>query len=118
MICQMRTARTFLALGLWLAALPAAAQTPPTGYKLHEMNFDMWCQETKHYPADRCDKRLPADDSEFQVYRNTVENYELQNLKQQRQGRELDRAILHNDPVDNPTGNTGVPGSNGTIPSP
>jgi hypothetical protein len=104
MICVMKPLCTLLALGLAFAASPAAAQTPPGNYKLHEMNFDMWCQETKHYPPERCDKRMPADDAEFQAYRNTVEKYELENLKQQRQGRDLDRAILHNDPVDNPTG--------------
>lgn len=114
----MKAACTLLIVGLVAVASPAAAQPPLAGYKLHEMNFDMWCQETKHYPPERCDKRLPKDDAEFQAYRNTVENYELQNLKQQRQGQELDRAILQNDPVDNPTGNASQPGASGAIPNP
>ena len=44
----MKLARTLLALGFLMPAVSATAQTPPTSYKLHEMNFDMWCQETKH----------------------------------------------------------------------
>lgn len=94
---------------------PALAQSDPlpsTAYKLHEMNFDMWCQEQKHYPPERCDKRLPKDDAEFKAYRQTVETYELQRLKQERQGQDLDRGILHNDPVDNPDDpSAGVPGA-------
>ncbi|HEY2444764.1 MAG TPA: hypothetical protein VGI20_03390 [Rhizomicrobium sp.] len=72
-------------------------------YALHEMNFDMWCQEQKHYPADRCDRRLPADDAEFQAYRNQIEKYEIPYLQRRRDEQNLNRVILHNDPVDHPT---------------
>ena len=101
----MKTAGAFLLLGFALAAVPAAAQDPlpSTAYKLNRMNFDMWCQEQKHYPPESCDKRLPKDDAEFKAYRQTVESYELERLQKQRQGQELDRGILHNDPVDNRT---------------
>lgn len=106
-------------LAFGFAALPASAQTPPTSYKLHEMNFDLWCQEQKHYPPERCDKRLPDDDKEFQAYVRTVQGYELDYLKKQRQGQELDRDILHNDPNDtSQRQGTRVPGSEGTIPNP
>lgn len=114
----MKPASALLVLGLALAATPAAAQTPPTGYKLYNLNFDMWCQEQKHYPPERCDKRLPADDAEFKAYRQTIERYELQRLKNQRQGQELDQSILHNDPVSNNNSPQPTPGSEGTIPNP
>ena len=108
-----------LAAALALPALPAAAQTPPTSYKLYNLNFDMWCQEQKHYPPSRCDKRLPKDDAEFKAYRRTVEKYELERLQKQRQGQELDQGILNYDPIDNPNrSSTSPPGSEGTMPNP
>jgi hypothetical protein len=111
----MKIAAAILALGFVLTVAPAAAQDDPlpsTAYKLGNLNFDMWCQEQKHYPPERCDKRLPKDDAEFKAFRETVQTYEMERLKQQRQGQELDRTILHNDPIDkrnNP--DAGLPGS-------
>jgi len=113
----MMTARALLAFGFTLAAFAAAAQTPPTNYDVQNMNFDMWCQEQKHYPPSRCDQRLPDDDKEFQAYRQTVEKYELPYLKQ-REGQEYNRKVLGRDPVDNPTTPSGPPGTGGTIPNP
>ncbi len=66
------------------------------------INFDLWCQETQHLPADRCDKRLPADEAAFEDYRAKVEKYEVPYLKGQESGAQLNRLILHNDPVDHP----------------
>ncbi len=77
----------------------AAAQQP---YPLHEMNFDMWCQEEKHFPPARCDKRLPQDDAEFQAYRATIEKYEIPYLQKRRDEQNLNRVIIHGDPLDNP----------------
>jgi hypothetical protein len=103
--------------GLVLAG-KAAAQQP---YPLHEMNFDMWCQEEKHLPPARCDKRLPQDDAEFQDYRATIEKYEIPYLQEKRDEQNLNRVIIHGDPLDNPvrpstpqnpaagTGQAGVP---------
>ena len=66
------------------------------------MNFDLWCQETQHLPVARCDKRLPEDEATFEAYRAKVEKYETDYLRGQEAGAQLNRTILHNDPVDNP----------------
>ena len=75
------------------------AQQP---YPLQEMNFDMWCQEEKHLPPERCDKRLPEDDADFQAYRATIEKYEIPYLQKQQKQENLNRVITHGDPIDHP----------------
>ena len=77
-------------------------QSQDTRYNLQDMNFDMWCQEEKHLPAARCDKRLPEDDAAFNAYRDKVERYEIPYLQQQDRRLKLSTGILHNDPVDHP----------------
>ena len=71
-------------------------------YKLPTMNFDLWCQETEHLPPERCDKRLPKDNAVFEAYRAKVEKFELRYHQGREKSQYLNRAILHNDPVDNP----------------
>lgn len=71
-------------------------------YPLHDMNFDMWCQEQRHLPPERCDKRLPQDDADFQAYRATIQKYEIPYLQQKRQEQNLNNVIIHGDPLDNP----------------
>jgi hypothetical protein len=94
--------RTYLLAVLATAsfAMRAEAQTGP--YQLQEMNFDMWCQEERHLPPERCDKRLPQDDADFQAYVAKIEGYEVQYLQHQRNEVNLDRDILHDDPIDHP----------------
>jgi hypothetical protein len=93
-------------LGLIVAAAALASAAPAAGqggpYDLTTMNFDLWCQETQHLAPDRCDKRLANDEADFEAYRAKVEKYEIPYLKGRENGQQLDRAILHNDPVDNP----------------
>jgi hypothetical protein len=60
---------------------------PSLTYDVKNMTFDRWCQETQQYPADRCDKRQPADVKAFEDYRDAVERYELQYLKEVDQRR-------------------------------
>jgi hypothetical protein len=93
------------ALSVW--SLEAGAQT--TQLKLHEMNFDMWCQEHRHLPPERCDKRLPQDDAAFQDYANTIERYETQQLNGQARERHIDRMIDNADTVDNPVNPSAPP---------
>lgn len=89
-----------LAAAMAALALPASAQSGRLD--VENINFDMWCQETQHLPPDRCDKRLPADEAAFEDYRDKVEKYEIPYLKGKESGAQLDRVILHSDPVDNP----------------
>ena len=88
-----------LAIGSFAAA--AYAQTG-RNYDVKTMNFDLWCQETAHLPADRCDKRTDADEKTFEDYRAQIERYEVPYLQQQQNDLTLNRDIIHNDPVDNP----------------
>jgi hypothetical protein len=99
----MRKLSCLIFVGIGLAAFAARAQTPPDHYDLKEMNFDMWCQEERQLPPERCDKRLPQDDADFEAYRAKIEKYEVPYLQKQRQEQEWDQTILHNDPVDEPS---------------
>ena len=84
-----------------LATVPAAAQAFPatpgrdTGssshpYDVHELTFDLWCQQAQRYSEDRCKARSDADVKAFEDYRDAVERYELDFLKQQQRDRELE----------------------------
>ena len=88
------------AVALAVAASPAWAQGP---VPLHNINFDLWCQEQAHLPPDRCDKRLPEDNAAFEAYVDKIQKYEVPYLEQKQQEEDFSRVILHNDPVDNPT---------------
>ena len=89
---------------LALAAIGlASSANAQSGVQLHEMNFDMWCQENQHLPPARCDKRLPDDDAAFQAYQAKIQSYEVPYLQQREQKDNMNRVILHNDPVDHPT---------------
>ena len=71
-------------------------------YDVQNMNFDMWCQEQQHLSPDRCDKRLPQDDADFNAYRAKIERYEIPYLQRQQKQLQINSDILHNDPVDHP----------------
>jgi len=80
----------------------AQAQTTGT-VPLTDINFDMWCQEQRHLPPERCDKRLPEDDAAFQAYVAKIQSYEVPYLQERQEKANMNRIILHNDPVDHPT---------------
>jgi len=83
--------------------IPADPQGPrDIRYDVQNMNFDMWCQEEQHLPPERCDKRLPGDDADFNAYRAKIERYEIPYLQQQQKQLQINSDILHNDPVDHP----------------
>lgn len=86
---------------LVVAAAPALAQRNGN-YQVKEMNFDLWCQEQAGLPAERCDKRTPADNAAFEAYRAKVEAYEIPYLQRKNNAARLDTDILRNDPVDHP----------------
>jgi len=71
-------------------------------YAVQTMNFDMWCQEQQHLDPDRCDKRTPGDEKDFEAYRDKIEQYEIPYLQQKQNAIALDRNILNKDPIDNP----------------
>jgi hypothetical protein len=82
-------------------ASPLHAEAQPRILKLREINFDMWCQEHRHLPPARCDKRLPRDDAAFENYVNAVEHYEVRRLNSQAREENVGR-MIESDPIDNP----------------
>jgi hypothetical protein len=83
-------------------ALSRCAFAQGANYDVKTMNFDLWCQEQQHLDADRCDKRLPGDEKDFEAFRTQIEQYEIPYLQQKQKDIALDRNILNKDPVDNP----------------
>lgn len=102
-VCVMKTTRAlFLAALLSVPALvflPAGA-VAQTHYDIPNINFDMWCQETRHLPPQRCDKRLPGDESDYHAYVDTIDKYAIPYAKERRRRQDINRDILHYDPVD------------------
>lgn len=90
-----------------LMVLPATAWAPTAlaqgaNYDVKTMNFDLWCQEQQHLAPERCDKRTPDDEKDFEAYRAKIEEYEIPYLQQKQNDIALDGNILNKDPVDNP----------------
>lgn len=93
----MRNGRFGMILSLLLlpgSGALAQATTPqilsgqvPRTYDVKTITFDSWCEGTQQYASDRCARRLAADVKAFELYRDSVERYELQYLKQVEQNR-------------------------------
>ena len=94
----MKTILCVLALATVATVLPASAQT--LRYPVKSVDFDIWCTEIQHIAWQRCDKRNPEDLATFEIYRHTVEHYEIPYLKQKDNALRFDEDILHNDPID------------------
>jgi len=90
------------ALALGAALAPAFSQQMGRNYNVKTMNFDLWCQETQRWPADRCDRRAAADYAAFEEFRTQVERYEVPFLQQQQRDLAISRDLLNNNPVSNP----------------
>lgn len=73
------------------AAAPSAfaADVGTTTFNVQNMTFDMWCQDTQRYPYDRCEVRRAEDVRDFEAYRSTVENYEIQYLQDRDRDQQL-----------------------------
>ena len=84
-----------------LVALPAHAQY--TRYDVKTINFDLWCQEQAKLPPDRCDKRTPEDEKTFEAYRDKIEKYEIPYLQRKQDEQQLNRTIIHDEPLEDPT---------------
>jgi len=101
-----------LAVGMqstWVLAqpLPVAPgvdlSTGQTTYNVKPIDFDLWCQQTQRYSAERCAARRMEDVKAFEDYRTSVERYELDYLKQQQRDEDL-RARTARDPLQNVQG--------------
>lgn len=87
-----------------LVALPAQAQS--TRYDVRTINFDLWCQEQANLPPDRCDKRTPEDEKTFEAYRAKIEKYEIPYLQRKQDEQQLNRTIIHDEPLESPVAKT------------
>ena len=91
---------------LAITAVAMGQPIPPapnsTTLDVKDINFDLWCQETQHLPPDRCDKRIPQDENDFEAYRSRVERYEVPYLQQKQDETAINRQIIHSDPLKNP----------------
>jgi hypothetical protein len=74
----------------------------PLNYDVKTMTFELWCQETQRYPADRCSARRPDDVRAFEQYRAAIERYELQYLKQVERERRIQDSV-NRDPTQSAT---------------
>jgi hypothetical protein len=92
------SAVTLIGAGTSLAQ-PASG---PLNYDVKNMTFEMWCQETQRYPADRCQARRQADLTAFENYRAAIERYELQYLKQVEREKQI-RDSVTRDPTQSAT---------------
>jgi hypothetical protein len=113
-----RMALAALTLALWTGS--GEAQTVPatpgrdlsvgTGtYDVKNLDFDLWCQQTQRYEAERCSARRPEDVKAFEDYRSSIERYELDYLKQVQKDQET-RAHTNRDPSQTVSGKQdGVP---------
>lgn len=83
-----------------LVSGPSSAQplSGPLNYDVKTLTFELWCQETQRYPAERCNARRPADVAAFEAYRASIERYELEYLKQADRERQI-RDSVTRDPM-------------------
>src|SRR5262245_29336490 len=110
------TKQIFLAIfALLIAASGAQAQTTAapgrelsvgvgTGtFGVRSIDFDLWCQQTQRYAADRCAARRPEDVRAFEDYRSSIERYEIDHLKQVQKDQDF-RLRANRDPTQTVTG--------------
>jgi hypothetical protein len=89
---------TVSALVVFASSSVAQPLSGPLNFDVKTMTFELWCQDTQRYSADRCMARLPADVRAFEDYRAAIERYELQYLKQMDRERQI-RDSVNRDPT-------------------
>ena len=105
---------TFSAMFVLLAASSAAqAQYTVTPgrelsigagtFGVRTIDFDLWCQQTQRYTAERCAARRPEDVRAFEDYRSSIERYEIDHLKQVQKDQDF-RLRTNRDPTQTVTG--------------
>ena len=52
------------------------------------MSFEVWCEQTQRYAADRCRARRPEDMKAYEDYRAVIERYDLQYGKEKEKERD------------------------------
>jgi hypothetical protein len=76
-----------------LAAGSADAQTQSLQgaqpYGVRTMSFESWCQQLQRLSPERCMQRRAEDVKAFNDYREIIERYDLQYLKQAQKDRDL-----------------------------
>ena len=87
-------AALFAGLTTGASAQPLSA---PLNFNVRTMSFELWCQDTQHYPPDRCQARRPDDVAAFESYRRVIERYELDYLKRV-QKDQSERSFANRDP--------------------
>ena|SRR5262252_5509700 len=96
-----RIAKVALAVsGVVLGLSTGAGAQPlsgPLNYNVRTMSFELWCQDTQHYPAERCQARRPDDVAAFENYRRLIERYELDYLKRVQKDQN-ERSFANRDP--------------------
>jgi hypothetical protein len=99
-----------LALAQSLPASPGRDLSIGTStFNVRTMDFDLWCQQTQRYAADRCAARRAEDVKAFEDYRGSIERYELDYLKQAQKEQEV-RTRTNRDPSQTVSGKQdGVP---------
>ena len=107
-----------LALSLWAGvsagqSLPATPgrdlSVGTTTFGVKTMDFDLWCQQTQRYAAERCTARRAEDVKAFEDYRSAIERYELDYLKQVQKDQDV-RTRTNRDPSQTVSGKQdGVP---------
>ena len=85
-------------IGILSAAVVLAGITAASGQEMalrgsasDLITFDRWCAEIAHFGGDRCDQRRLDDYDTFRVYRNTVERYEGEFMRE----RDADMQLMH-----------------------
>ena len=86
----------FLVLGMSVGS-PAIRAATLSGSD-DVFSFDMWCQEMKLYPAQRCQARQAQDLKAYEQYRTAAERYAEQRAQKEKRDQQINQK-LNSDPL-------------------